>query len=99
MRAALVLILFAIPAASAAEPVVFNRDIRPIFSDNCFACHGLDAKERKAKLRLDTEEGAYKPNEDGVVAIKPGDLAGSDAWRRDLRRVMGRLVRFQDGKL
>ena len=85
MRSALLfLLLLSLPAARAAEPVVFNRDIRPIFSDNCFACHGFDAKKRKAKLRLDMEEGAYKPNEDGVVAIKPGDLAGSDAWVRIL---------------
>ncbi len=78
------LLLIAFSATHAAEPVVFNRDIRPIFSDNCFACHGFDAKKRKAKLRLDTEEGAYRPNEDGVAAIKPGDLAGSDAWVRIL---------------
>ena len=69
-------------SAPAEEKVQFNRDIRPIFSDTCFACHGRDAKKREADLRLDTPDGAYKPNDDGIVAIKPGDLAKSDAWAR-----------------
>lgn len=67
---------------SAAPSVTFNRDIRPILSDNCFACHGFDAKKRKAGLRLDTQEGAFAPNKDGKVAIKPGDPAASDLWAR-----------------
>jgi hypothetical protein len=59
----------------------FNRDIRPILSDKCFACHGFDAKTREGGLRLDTEEGAYFLK-DGVQAIKPGDLQGSEVWHR-----------------
>jgi len=53
--------------ALAAPGIDFNRDIRPILSDNCFACHGPDEKHRKAKLRLDTSDGitadlgGYKP--------------------------------------
>lgn len=60
----------------------FNRDIRPILSDKCFACHGFDAKQRKAGLRLDTAEGAVSPGESGAVAVKAGDAEGSEVWRR-----------------
>jgi mono/diheme cytochrome c family protein len=69
-------------ASPAAGKVVFNRDIRPILSDNCFACHGFDAKHRKAGLRLDLAEGAFTPNKEGVVAIKPGKPDESELWRR-----------------
>ncbi len=59
----------------------FNRDIRPILSGKCFACHGFDAKKREAELRLDTMEGATAEH-DGVRAIVPGDIAKSELWSR-----------------
>src|SRR5687768_1135414 len=59
--------LFAAPAA-----IDFNREIRPILSDNCFACHGPDENERKAKLRFDLKEDAFKPAKSGEPAIVPG---------------------------
>src|SRR5687767_12004142 len=67
--------------ARAADKLDFNRDIRPILSDNCFSCHGLDEKTRKAKLRLDIREEAIKEN-GGTQAIKPNDLKGSELWHR-----------------
>ena len=76
------LLLATLGVAEAAGPVQFNRDIRPILSDNCFSCHGFDAKHRKAGLRLDVPEGAFLPNKEGVVAIKPGDLKASEVWKR-----------------
>ena len=68
-------------SAQGDEQIRFNRDVRPILSENCFACHGQDAKHRKAKLRLDEREGALADRE-GVRAIVPADLAQSEAWAR-----------------
>src|SRR5438093_11230832 len=73
---------FAVGPANAEQgPPSFNRDIRPILSSKCFACHGFDAKKRQADLRLDTPEGATAEH-DGVRPIVPGGLAKSELWRR-----------------
>lgn len=69
--------------ARAEEPrISFNREIRPIQAENCLACHGLDAGQRKGELRLDTLEGAHGKGKSGKVAIVPGDAGVSELWTR-----------------
>jgi len=63
------------------KTIRFNRDIRPILSDNCFHCHGPAEKSREAELRLDVEESAFA-NRDGSTAVVPGDLKNSQLWER-----------------
>ena len=77
VRIALATLCLAASSASAADPVEFNRDIRPILSDNCFYCHGNDASHRKAKLRLDIREDALKKE-----AFVPGKADASELVKR-----------------
>ena len=66
-------------SAKAESPVEYNRDIRPILFDNCFACHGPDSASRKAGLRLDRQADAAE-----MGAIVPGKPDESELVRRIL---------------
>ena len=71
--------------ASASAPgdnVSFNRDIRPILSDNCFACHGPDKANREADLSLHLFEEATRDLGEGRRAIVPGDAGASELIKR-----------------
>ena len=81
------ILVFLSPLLLQAE-ISFNKDVRPILSAKCIVCHGpddgVDAKgkaNRKAGLRLDTPEGAYR-EKDGITAIVPNSLEDSEAWVR-----------------
>src|SRR5438105_2147054 len=75
------LVIGTLPAFAADPPVDFSRDVLPILSDNCFFCHGPDEKARKAKLRFDTKEGAFRVR-DGEAVIIPGKSGESELFRR-----------------
>src|SRR6476469_3870861 len=60
-------------ATANAAPVDFNREVRPIFSEHCYTCHGPDEGKRKAGLRLDREEDAFKELKSGEHALIAGD--------------------------
>ena len=62
----------------------FNRDIRPILADTCFACHGPDESKRKSGLRLDNKDDAFKPAKSGETAIVPGKPDASELIKRVL---------------
>nr|MCU0246602.1 DUF1549 domain-containing protein [Bryobacter sp.] len=74
--------LFLLGAALCPAAVEFNRDIRPILSDRCFACHGNDAGNRKSKLRLDRAEDAKADLGNGRRGIVPGKPSDSAIMQR-----------------
>ena len=72
---ALTRFLSAAPGEAPAKPVDFDREVRPILADNCFACHGPDDKQRMAKLRLDTKDGL-------AAVVSAGKSAESKLYQR-----------------
>ncbi len=70
--------------SGAAEAVNFSRDVVPILSDKCFACHGPDAAQAKGGLRLDQRDSVTKPAKSGAIAIAPGKVKESELMARIL---------------
>lgn len=79
---ACLLLALACSEAGAAEPLRFNRDVRPVLSNHCFGCHGRDNGSRKAGLRLDVREKALAAADSGVIPIFPGKPEASEVVRR-----------------
>ncbi len=96
----LTLILLAVLSLAAALPaaeqgrgtILFDRDIRPILSDHCFACHGPDGAKRKAGLRLDTREGLFGVGKSGAHAVAPGKADASELLKRITASDAGELM-------
>ena len=77
------LLMTAVPCLTAAgAPVEFNRDVRPIFSDKCYTCHGPDAAAKHVPFRLDSEEAAEAELSGGRHAIVAGHPESSEIVRR-----------------
>jgi hypothetical protein len=89
----------------ADESLQYNRDIRPILAENCFACHGPDSASRKADLRLDRREVAIetaaivsgKPEESSVVervfSSNPDEIMPPPATKRTLTAAQKELLK------
>ena len=75
------LLLLLLSTAAASAGIDFNRDIRPILSNSCIACHGPDEAELKADLRLDSHDGATR-DLGGYSAIVPGKIEESELIAR-----------------
>ncbi|MEM7386602.1 MAG: DUF1549 domain-containing protein, partial [Verrucomicrobiota bacterium] len=69
-------LVFLSSAGVMGAEISYNRDVLPILADQCFSCHGADAAQRKAGLRLDDPKVAYAER-DGVRAIVPGKIEES----------------------
>ncbi|MBM1105745.1 PSD1 domain-containing protein [Aurantibacter crassamenti] len=83
------------------EQVDYNFHIKPILSDNCYTCHGPDANKRKAKLRLDTEEAAFKELKEspGQHAFVSGNPNKSKAYQLIITDDNDKIMPPADSKL
>ena len=86
-------------ACGLSGEVDFNRDIRPILSDNCFKCHGPDERTREAELRLDTRAGIFGDLGGGYFPIAPGKPEDSEViWRIRAEDEDDRMPPIDSGK-
>lgn len=74
------------PMSLGAGEIRFNRDIRPLISDNCLACHGPDPGSRKAGLRLDTRESLFGSTKSEGAVVVPGKPEESALWKRIVQK-------------
>ena len=88
----LAILCFQLNTVSSAQGLQYNRDVRPILSEKCFACHGFDKSKRQAELRLDTRDGALADADSGMPAIKPGIAIESELIRRILSTDEGEMM-------
>jgi len=77
MRLTIIALTLLSSLTAVAEPLSYNRDVRPILAENCFSCHGPDKNSREAKLRLDVREDALASE-----AFVAGDPKASEIIHR-----------------
>jgi mono/diheme cytochrome c family protein len=82
LASSFIALTFLVASVAAGEAPDFNREIRPILSRNCFACHGPDEHDRRGGLRLDDRAAATSELESGLTAIVPGKPAESELVAR-----------------
>jgi hypothetical protein len=71
-----------VAAIQGGQPLDFNQDVQPILASNCFSCHGPDPEMRKAGLRLDLEESAFRKRSGHADAIVPRHPEQSELIKR-----------------
>lgn len=78
----LILVLNILPQSYAEDEISFSRDIRPILSDKCFACHGPEEKSREGGFRLDQQASAFGEADSGEPPIVAGHPEESELIAR-----------------
>jgi Protein of unknown function (DUF1553)/Protein of unknown function (DUF1549)/Planctomycete cytochrome C len=91
-RLALAVAYVCFGVSAVGQDLQYNRDVRPILSEKCFACHGFDKTKRQGGLRLDTREGALAEADSGMPAIVAGSASESELIRRILSTDEGEMM-------